>query len=501
MIGNLYISNGDGGSNTQLLNTTVGFTPEAGVGQAGTLVRMPSSGNVTVLNGAGPNTFNLDNSISGDGIGQNIFILNGTGGATTTLTQSIVWGSVTIFNGDGTTATTLAETYVGGSLAVYNGNGPNQVTIDDLSVHTIGGNLSVTGGSGADLVTVTGYGIGGYVYMNTGSGNDTVNIDNTSVAGWTQIIMSSASTEQDTVNVEQKDLAGPTTFTGFLWVWTGAGSDTVKFGKHGDADCFVHFMTGLYLDGGPGTDTVSYIGNGNIFDPGITTSVVNFETVQTSPITLGTAGNFVILSKSGISTTGTTLIVGDIGVSPIAATGITGFNLSLDASGQFWKSSLVTGKVYASNNAPPTPANMTAAVGNMENAYNEAAAVAAGVTELGAGNIGGLTLAPGVYKWSSGLIIPTSVTLSGSATDVWIFQVAGNLDISSNRMVILGGSALPQNIFWQVAGQTTLETGSIFEGIILDKTAIVMNTGATLVGGALAQTAVTLDANDVLTPV
>ena len=213
------------------------------------------------------------------------------------------------------------------------------------------------------------------------------------------------------------------------------------------------------------------------------------------PVDLGTAGNFTILAKSGISTTGATSVVGDIGVSPIAATAITGFGLVLDASSTFSASSLVIGNVYAADYAPPTPAYLTTAVSDMETAYTDAAGRAADVTELGAGNIGGMIIAPGVYSWSTGVTIPTDVTLSGGALDVWIFQVAGTLDISSATQVLLSGGAQVNNIFWQVAGQTTLGTTSQFKGVILDQTAIVMNTGATLDGRALAQTAVTLDGN------
>jgi hypothetical protein len=222
------------------------------------------------------------------------------------------------------------------------------------------------------------------------------------------------------------------------------------------------------------------------------------------PVNLGSAGDFVILAKSGISTTGTTSIVGDIGVSPIAATAITGFGLILDASGQFSTSdpsSLVTGKVYAADYAVPTPAYMTTAVSDMQAAYTDAAGrTSPTATELGAGNIGGLTLAPGLYKWSSGVIIPTDVTLSGGPDDVWIFQIAGTLDISSAKSVILSGGAQAKNIFWTVAGAVTLGTTSEFNGNILAKTNIAMNTGATLNGRALAQTAVTLIANTITVP-
>ena len=220
-----------------------------------------------------------------------------------------------------------------------------------------------------------------------------------------------------------------------------------------------------------------------------------------SAINLGTAGNFVILSKTGISTTGTTSVVGDIGVSPAEATYITGFDLILPAAGAYSTSSLITGKVYAPSYATPTPANISTAVSDMETAYTDGRGRSlSAITELGAGNIGGMTLAPGLYKWGTGVTIPTDVTLAGSANDVWIFVVAQNLDISSAKSVVLSGGAKASNIFWVVAGQTTIGTGATFNGNILDQTAIVLNTGAVLNGRALAQTAVTLDASNVTLP-
>lgn len=219
--------------------------------------------------------------------------------------------------------------------------------------------------------------------------------------------------------------------------------------------------------------------------------------VSPATVDLGTALNFVILSKTGISTTGSTVITGDIGVSPIAASAITGFALILPTASAFSTSNLVTGKVYASDYASPTPASLTTAVLDMQTAYTDAMGRASTVTELGAGNIGGLTLASGVYKWGTGLAIPTDVTLSGSANDIWIFQIAQNLNLSSAAKIILAGGAKASNIFWVVAGQTTIGTTAVFNGNILDQTAIVLNTGAVFNGRALAQTAVTLDSNTV----
>lgn len=226
------------------------------------------------------------------------------------------------------------------------------------------------------------------------------------------------------------------------------------------------------------------------------------NSVALSTVNLGTSGNFVILAKSGVSTTGTTAIVGNVGVSPAAATFITGFGLIMDSSNTFSTSSLITGKIYATDYTPPTPAVMTSAISDMEIAYTDAAGrTLPDHTELGAGNIGGMTLKPGLYKWGTDLTIPTDVTLSGGANDIWIFQIAGTLDIANGKHVILAGGAQAKNIFWQVGGQTTLGTTSVFNGNILSQTQIVLNTGATLNGRALAQTAVTLDANSLSLPV
>ncbi len=230
----------------------------------------------------------------------------------------------------------------------------------------------------------------------------------------------------------------------------------------------------------------------------VPTSLLKAGATKNSPasVNLGMAGNYVILSKTGISTTGTTAVTGNIGASPVAATYITGFSLSAPPT-TYSTSPLVIGKVFAANYDSPTPANLTSAVLDMQTAYNDAASRAPNVTELGAGNIGGMTLKPGVYKWSSNVLAPTNVTLNGSSTSIWIFEIAGNLTFSSGVKIILTGGALPKNIYWQVAGIAGLGTTSHIEGVVLSKTAIVLKTGASANGRLLAQTAVTLDANAV----
>ena len=217
-------------------------------------------------------------------------------------------------------------------------------------------------------------------------------------------------------------------------------------------------------------------------------------------VSLGTAANYVILAKSAISTVPASAITGNLGLSPAAASFITGFSLTADATNIFATSPQVTGKVYAADFAVPTPSNLTTAVENMMTAYTAAAGRAAGVTELGAGNISGLTITPGVYKWSSGVVINSDITLSGSATDVWIFQIAGDLTQASATRINLAGGALAKNIFWQVFGIVDIGTTAHFEGIALVQTAITLRTGATANGRLLAQTAVNLDANTVVQP-
>jgi hypothetical protein len=219
-------------------------------------------------------------------------------------------------------------------------------------------------------------------------------------------------------------------------------------------------------------------------------------------VNLGTAGNFVILAKSGVSTTGTSTIVGNIGLSPSASSFITGFGLIADSTNTFSASSMVTGKIYAANFAPPTPAMLTTAIGDMQTAYTDAAGrTTPDFTEKGAGDISGLTLVPGLYKWGTGVLITSSgVTLTGGANDVWIFQIAGNLTVSNSAIITLSGGAQAKNIFWQVAGQANLGTAADFKGIILSQTLISLNTGAVMNGRALAQTAVTLNATAVTAP-
>jgi hypothetical protein len=217
-------------------------------------------------------------------------------------------------------------------------------------------------------------------------------------------------------------------------------------------------------------------------------------------VNLRTAGDYVILAESAISTVPPSVVTGDLGISPMGASSITNFSLIADSTNVFSTSAQVTGKIYAVDYAVPTPANVNTAIGDMGTAFTDAAGRAPNVTELGAGNIGGMTLAPGVYQWSSGLLVPTDLTLNGSATAVWILQIAQNLSLSSAVSVHLTGGAVAKNVFWEVAGSVDLATTSHLEGIVLCQTMINLETGASIVGRLMAQTAVTLDANTVTQP-
>ena len=219
-----------------------------------------------------------------------------------------------------------------------------------------------------------------------------------------------------------------------------------------------------------------------------------------APVDLGTSGGFAILAKSATSSVPASAITGHVGLSPAAASFVTGYSLTMDASGTYATSTQITGQVFAADYTDPTPSNLTTAVLNMETAYTDAAGRAPDYIELGAGNIGGLTLPQATYKWGTGVLIPTNVTLEGGPNDVWIFQIAQNLTVSSAVQIVLAGGAKPENIFWQVFGAVEIGTTSHFEGVILSQTSIVLNTGATVNGRLLAQTAVTLDSNAVTQP-
>jgi uncharacterized repeat protein (TIGR02543 family) len=235
----------------------------------------------------------------------------------------------------------------------------------------------------------------------------------------------------------------------------------------------------------------------------ITANFTIIPPVGPTAINLGTAADFGILSKAGISTTGVTAITGDIGVSPMAATGMTGFGLIMHSSGQYSTTPIVNGRAYAADYAAPTPSKMTTAVSDMETAFTTANGLTtpAPIVNIYAGDISGRILPPGLYKWSTGVLVTSGgVTLTGGPNDVWVFQIAQNLTINNNAKITLLGGAQAKNIFWVVSGQATIGSNANVSGNILSKTLVSMNTGSRITGRLLAQTAVTLNASTVIKP-
>lgn len=238
---------------------------------------------------------------------------------------------------------------------------------------------------------------------------------------------------------------------------------------------------------------------GVILTVAVMTSATAMSQTQTA-VNLGSTANFVILAGSLVSNIPASAVTGDIGLSPAAGSSITGFGLTE-----------ITGKIYTVDVSGPVgstmaPALLTAAKGDLTIAYNDAAGrtpVPTGTfLNPGVGNIGGMTLVPGLYKFTSNAAITGSdVTLTGSATDVWIFQIAAALNVGNGIKVILAGGARAANIFWQVGTSATLGTTSVFKGTIMAAQSISLNTGAAIEGRLLASNAaVTLASNAVTLP-
>jgi len=232
-----------------------------------------------------------------------------------------------------------------------------------------------------------------------------------------------------------------------------------------------------------------------------TLSLITLTGSLQANINLGAAADFVALAKTAITTTSGSSIVGDLGINPAALSDIQGFNQTLDASGQFATSSMVTGKIFAADMGGQTSANLNTAVSDMESAYTDAANRSnPDFLNLGSGNLNSTTqnLTPGLYKWTSNVTVTDSVTIDaqGDSNAFWIFQVDNRLSLASSAQIFLSGNANVANIFWQTAEGATLGTNSHFEGTILTQTDIAMQTDASMVGRLLAQTAVTFESNN-----
>lgn len=236
----------------------------------------------------------------------------------------------------------------------------------------------------------------------------------------------------------------------------------------------------------------------------------------TGCVDLAAAANYVILSEAGVSYTPTATvsstpkIIGNIGVSPAAASTITGLALDLPAGGTYSTSTLVTGAIYAPGYAPPTPANLTTAIHDKLAAYNAAAAMATaggglaggspGVACPNVGDLGGQTLTPGVYTCSIAVQISTGLDLTLNGAGVYVIKTTGTLTQAANTHVLLTGGATAQNVFWQVAGAVSIGAGAHMEGNILSASNIALVTGATAKGRLYSATDVAMDANTVTQP-
>jgi hypothetical protein len=217
-----------------------------------------------------------------------------------------------------------------------------------------------------------------------------------------------------------------------------------------------------------------------------------------APVDLGSAAHFTILAGATITTSGGGVINGDVGASPI-----TGAAIHLTQA-------QVNGTIYTVDAAGPAgsviaPALLTTAKGDLTTAFNDAAGRLPAPTgpflnpELvpGSGNFGGMTLAPGLYKFTgTAAASGADVTLTGGPDDVWIFQIAADLQVGTSVHVILAGGAQARNVFWQVGTSAVIGSFAVFKGTILASQSITINTTSAMAGRALAFTAgVTFNGN------
>ena len=213
--------------------------------------------------------------------------------------------------------------------------------------------------------------------------------------------------------------------------------------------------------------------------PGATLQAADLE-----PVNLRSAARFTILAGASITTTGGGAINGDVGASPIAGSAI------------HLTQAQVNGAIYAVDASGPAgsrinPSLLQTAKGDLTIAYNDAAGrtpVPSGpFLNPGAGNLGGMNLIPGLYKFTStAMITGSDLTLTGGSDDVWIFQIAADLQVGSGIKLILAGGAQPRNIFWQVGTSAVIETFAVFAGTIMADQSVVMKTSSSMQGRALA---------------
>jgi hypothetical protein len=204
--------------------------------------------------------------------------------------------------------------------------------------------------------------------------------------------------------------------------------------------------------------------------------------IAQTTIPLGTAANFAVLAGATVTSTGLTVITGDLGLSP--GTAVTGI-----------PPGIVNGALHTGD------ATASIAKTDLATAINTANALTLPI--LIAGDLGGRTLVPGLYKSTSSLAVTGALTLDaqGDPNAVWVFQIASTLTTLTGSQIILTGGAQASNIFWVVGSSATLGTTSVFKGTIMAYASITITTGATVDGRALAEVgAVTLDSNIITKP-
>jgi hypothetical protein len=222
-------------------------------------------------------------------------------------------------------------------------------------------------------------------------------------------------------------------------------------------------------------------------------ALVNGAQDDTEPIDIGTAANYVLLAKTGVTGGANCVITGDMGVSPAAASTMTGFALAMATNGQHSTSAMVDGNVMAASYAGECAAALTKATDDVMTAYVDASTRKATATKGAA--LGGLTLEPGVYVYGAAVSIASDLTFDGGIDDVWIIYSAAAINVAASVDIILEGGAQAKNIFF--SGATTMGIGAnaSIAGILLFKTTIAFGADSSLNGRAFSQTAITLGAN------
>ena len=283
--------------------------------------------------------------------------------------------------------------------------------------------------------------------------------------------------------------------------WQVVGGITIGIGSHVEGVFLgataITFLTGSSMNGAALVQTAVTMHSATIVKESVYGEVVRAP--NNSPVELLRAGQFAVLAKTGITSTGVSHVTGDIGASPITSAALVGYSQVSDVSNTFAISPLVTGHVYAADYLAPTSDMLADAVLDMQAAYIDAAGrLFPDFLNIKTGLLNGDILEPGLHKWISAVTVTGTITFSGSSTDVWIMQVTGAFNTASNAVIELTGGAQAKNIFWQVSGGITLGIGPHVEGVFLGATAITFLTGSSMNGAALVQTAVVMHSANIV---